>query len=748
MTRVWRIVIQGAVQGRGVRPAIARLAATHGWGGDVRNTPQGVELTISASTWELADVVSILHSEECLCDAAIDGRGEEAALAAGFTIEPSLAGDHLETALPLDSATCAACLAEFDDPADRRHRYGMISCVACGPRYSVTTRMPFDRQHTSLLEFPICGTCGAEYDDLADRRGHAQTIGCPECGPDIWATSPAGQLMAQRDEALAAAANALLNGECVAMRGVGGYQLLVDATSHTAVARLRLAKQRPLKPLAVMCSTAQAERLGVFDVAGRDAFLSAANPIVLVPRRPTADLEPAITPGVSDIGLLAPTTGMHYRLLQMTGRPLVCTSGNVDGEPLAVTIAEAQRDLAGIADLLLHQNRPICQPVDDSVVRALGGRVVTIRCARGLAPLVLKLPCPAHVVALGGHHKSALALSNGAQSVLLPHVGDLSTPASRDRWGERLQAHQLLFQVREPTWVLDAHPDYFPSRTAGGWPGPKVTCWHHHAHSVAGMLEQQWLDRTVLGVSWDGAGWGIDRTTWGGEFLAATATGFERVAHLRPFALIGGDLAATQIARTAVSLLTQLDDVSPRTISEVLRTPLDDVFRWQSAARSRACVRTTSMGRFFDGVAALVLGLQAVGYEGEAALRLEGVCDRREGGVYSGRLTTTMPAEWDWRPLLTEILVDLRQGCSAAAISGRFLRSLARGIVAVSRNYPELPVVLGGGVFQNRALVEMLIEEWPANGPPLGVPGRIPPNDGGLAAGQLAIAAAQRQRGR
>lgn len=748
MTRVWRIVIQGAVQGRGVRPAIARLAATHGWEGAVSNTSQGVELTLAAKTWELADVVSILQHEKCLCDTRIDGRCEEAALDAGFAIRPSLAGEQLSTALPLDAATCPTCLAEFDAPADRRYRYGLISCIACGPRYSVMTQMPFDRPRTSLREFPLCGSCGAEYDNLADRRGHAQTIGCPECGPDIWATSPAGQLVAQRDEALVAAANALLNGECVAMRGVGGYQLLVDATSHIAVARLRLAKQRPLKPLAVLCSAAQAEQLGEFDVASRKAFLSPANPIVLVPRRPTADLEPAITPGVCDIGLLAPTTGMHHRLLQLAGRPLVCTSGNVDGEPLALTVAEAQRDLARIADLLLHHNRPICQPVDDSVVRAQGGRMVSIRCARGLAPLVLELPCAGHVVALGGQHKSALALSNGAQSVLLPHVGDLSTPASRDRWAERLRAHQLLFQVREPTWVLDAHPDYFPSRTASGWPRPKVTCWHHHAHIGAGMLEQQWLERTVLGVSWDGAGWGTDRTAWGGEFLAATATGFERVAHLRPFALIGGDLATTQIARLAVSLLTQLEDVSPRTISEMLRIPLDDVLRWQSAGRSRLCTQTTSVGRLFDGVAALVLGLQAVGYEGEAAMRLEGVCDRREGGVYSGRLKKAKPGEWDWRPLLTEILADLRQGCSVAAISGRFHRSLARGIVAVSRNYPELPVVLGGGVFQNRALVEMLIEEWPANGPPLGVPGRIPPNDGGLAAGQLAIAAAQRQRGR
>jgi hydrogenase maturation protein HypF len=748
VTRAWRILIEGAVQGRGVRPALARLAQQQRWQGRVRNTAQGVELLLVQGDESLAGILATLRAEPVLQAAVLQGAPCIALFADGFQIETSTDDDRLAAVIPVDVATCSTCLDEFDNSSGRRHHDGLISCVACGPRYSVITRLPYDRERTTLAAFPLCAECAGESNDLSNRRSHAQTIGCPVCGPAVWAADAHGVTLGERDTTLQVAARVLSDGGCVALRGLGGYQLLVDARSTAAVTRLRSEKRRPVKPFAVLCSPAQAEQLGDFDHVSRVAFRSSANPIVLVPRRATAGLADGIAPQLHEVGLLAPTTALHHRLLALCGGPLVCTSGNVEGEPLAVTVEEAERDLAAIVHLFVHHARPIAQPVDDSVVRSLGDRLMTLRCARGLAPLPLSLTSRQQIVALGGHQKAAIALANGEQAVLLPHVGTLSTVATRDRWRERLQTQQTLYNVEQPVWVLDAHPEYFSSRFGKEQPGLHVTSWHHHAHIAAGMLEHQWLDRTVLGVAWDGSGWGTDGTLWGGEFLRATTCGFQRVARLRPFALIGGDRAVTQIARTAVSLLTQVEPTALVEIAEWLRLDVREVQQWSVVARSRAVPQTSSIGRLFDGIAALVLHLADVHDEGDAALRLEALCTAETTDSYPWGLSPGNPLELDWRPLVAGVLADLRRGTAVSVIAGRFHFSLVQMILAISRKFPDLPVVLGGGVFQNRRLIEILRAEWSTNGPPLGLPGRIPPNDGGLAAGQLVIAAATLAKGK
>ncbi len=748
MTRAWRIVISGAVQGRGVRPALARLAQREHWEGHVRNTAHGVELTLARGAADLADILATVRSDPLFQAGHVQGEACEATLAEGFQIEPSRDDDRLAAVIPVDVATCAECLDEFDHSSGRRRHDGLISCVTCGPRYSLITRMPYDRARTTLATFPLCPACLAESGDLSNRRSHAQTIGCPQCGPVVWATGANGQRFEHQEAALQAAARVLRDAGCVALRGIGGYQLLVDARSTAAVTQLRQTKQRPTKPLAVLCSLAQAEQLGDFDVVSKAAFLSPANPIVLVPRRVTAALAEEIALPQGDLGLMAPTTALHHRLLELFGGPLVCTSGNREGEPLTVTVEEAERELEAMADLFVHHDRPIAQPIDDSVVRSMGRRVVTLRCARGLAPLPLPLSIEPSLVALGGHQKAAIALANGAQAVLLPHVGTLATVATRARWRERLQTQQALYQVEQPVWVVDAHPEYAASRYGREQPGQHVTAWHHHAHIAAGMLEHQWLDRTVLGVAWDGSGWGTDGTLWGGEFLWATTHSFQRVARLRPFALIGGDRAVTQIARSAVSLLTQVEPTALAEIAEWLRLDVREVQQWAVVARSSAAPQTSSVGRLFDGIAALVLRLAHVHAEGEAALRLEALSAPEIVDGYPWELTPGDPLEFDWRPLVAAVLADLRRGTAVPVIAGRFHCSLAQMILTISRKFPDLPVVLGGGVFQNRRLGELLQTMWPSNGPPLGLPGRIPPNDGGLAAGQLVIAAATLARNR
>jgi len=609
--------------------------------------------------------------------------------------------------------------------------------------------MPYDRPSTSMASFQLCGNCRAEYESPVDRRFHAETIACPQCGPRVWMTGGDGREICFGPRAIAAAVEALMEGQILAVRGVGGYQLLADATNDMAVARLRQNKRRPTKPLAVLVVTSDdAEELAHLDSADLRTLVDAANPIVIVRRRTDSSLAPGVCESLDTLGVMLPTTPLHWQLATRVGRPLVATSGNLDGEPLAFEVDPAQIELAESANCWLHHDRPILRPVDDSVVRVIADRAVSLRLARGLAPLALELETDSPILAVGGHQKVALAFSNTRQAVLGPHLGDLDTQAARDRFIEHVASFVELYGVEPALIVHDLHPDYFTTRWAAERGVRTLAVQHHHAHAAAAMLEQGWLDREVLALTWDGTGYGPDGSIWGGECLLATTTRFQRVAHLRPFRLLGGETAIREPWRVAIALVAEAAGVENAVQLTIGATTPDNITQVARLAKStRLSPRTTSMGRLFDGVASLALGITRATFEGEPAQLLEAACDPAAQGSYSLPFADHEALELDWRPLIVDLLADRQAQVTPGVMAMRFHRALANAALLVAQRFPVSPVVLAGGVFQNRVLVELITQQWPLGTDRLGLPGVIPPGDGGLAAGQLAIAAAHLRTG-
>jgi hydrogenase maturation protein HypF len=738
------LLLEGRVQGIGVRPAIARLAGDCGVTGCVANRCDGVEVKVEGLPDRVDRFVQQLPSTLPRA-ARIDAMRVEDDVPSDrtdFSIIAGQTGRPVKTQVPRDAAVCPDCLDEVADPNNRRHNYPFTSCTNCGPRYSIVQAMPYERADTGMARFPLCPACRAEYTSPCDRRFHAQTNACCECGPHVWCRSREGQIVAHRNNAVAAAIRAIRDGQIVALRGVGGYQLVCDATSSVAVSRLRDRKRRATKPLAVMVADlAAAEQLTELCGVSRQVLAGPANPIVLAPARRGTCLAAAVHPGLNLVGLMLPTTPLHWLLVDGCGRPLVVTSGNRDGEPLVVETAEAEQRLDGIADLWLHHDRPIVHPLDDSVVRVMAGRAVTLRLARGFAPLPLDIPSGRPAVALGAHQKAAPAISNGAQAVLAPHVGDLDTIRSLERFVAQISRLTDLYAAEPDVWIHDLHPDYFTSRWAREKTARCVGVQHHHAHVVAAMLEQGWLDRQVLGVSFDGTGFGTDGTIWGGEFLLSRAGSFRRVAHLRKFALPGGEAAIREPWRVAASLLHQA--AGDRGWN---RVRVDLAARAQSITRllepSAFSPLTSSVGRLFDGAAALILNVDRADFEGSPAMLLEAAADLSDTGHYDLPVDEGSPCEIDWRPMIRQMLDDLARDVPRGAMAMRFHRGVAGAVADVCRRFAEFPVVLAGGVFQNRILTELIADLLSPASRPLGLPGLIAPNDGGLAAGQLAVALA------
>lgn len=744
----YQLLIRGTVQGLGIRPALARFAEVEKLAGRVCNTTDGVLLTlhgVRVSAVQLEQQIRAVHP--ALAETSIHIDGCDVSAESGFQIDDSTVAGTKSVPVPRDVAICPECLSEFHSASDRRFLYGLISCARCGPRYSSIQGLPYDRVRTTLADFPLCAFCRNDYESPDQRRRHAQTISCTNCGPQIWVTDPHGRQLAAGDAACQIATLALQDGQTVALRGVGGYQLLVDATNEIAVALLRQRKRRASKPFAILCRTlAEAEQLGVLDETARQSLVSPANPIVIVPRRWSQPLAACIHPGLKDIGLLLPTTAVHDRLLQLIGRPLVCTSANVEGTSLVVGVRDALSELSGIADLQIHHDRPILHPLDDSVVRPMAGHAVTIRCARGLAPLPLNLSVAEPLVALGAFQKSAIACANGSQAVLGPYVGDLTDLPTRDRWQRALYDMLEFYHPERPVFVADGHPDDVTRRLMPA-DVSLVTVWHHHAHIVAGMLEHGWVEESVIGIAADGQGVGPDGHLWGCEVLAARTTGFQRLATLRSYGLPGGEAAVFDPGRVAVSLLSQLTDVTSGEMVDITGLSSQRLCALSASLKSRTTLWTSSLGRLFDAVAWLILGNRSQGYIGEPAALLEAACDPAATGSYDWVLQTDQqPWQIDWRPMLNQLLRDRRLGVSPDVMAERFHRGVANGMRSLYRLCPPRPLVLGGGVFQNRRLCELLAMDWPAHGPGLGLPGKIPPNDSGLAAGQLVIASAVGQK--
>ncbi len=719
----------------------------------MRNSRQGVEILVAGDPLSIAAFRQKLQTRcphtRLVSTLAADGENPQ-----GFEILDSIADGDAQFVVPLDRALCKACLNECQTRSDRRFGYALNSCAQCGPRYSIIHAMPYDRSQTSMSQFPMCRECRSEYEDPEHRRFHAQTNCCPRCGPKVWFEN-AEDAETVGINAVNAAADAIALGLVVALKGLGGYQLVCDATNDHAVSLLRKRKSRSAKPLAVMvCSIDEARTIAVVDSLEEAALKSPAGPIVIMQSKPSNQLSSQIHPELTQVGLMLPTTAMHALLLNRISRPLVVTSGNREGEPLEYDVEEARKRLANIADGFLHHDRPIRRPIDDSVVRCMAGRQVTLRAARGIAPLPLDCKLDCKIAALGGQQKSAIALSNRHFAVLGPHVGDLKSVLGRERLLDHKSALQSLMDCEPELIAHDQHPDYFTSRHAAhGCIASTESVQHHHAHVVSGMLEHGWLDREVLGFAFDGTGLGSDGAIWGGEVLVCQAHKFERVAHLRPFQFIGGELAVTQPWRVGAMLLRDAlgADLACNLCSDSLwqqwNTDPNQIKTIFSLVDAQSIsLRTTSMGRLFDGVAAIVCGCGHSTYEGEAAMQLEAICDPESVGNYSFDWSGGLPLQLDWRRIIREIVQDIASGVGKPCIAMKFHRCVAHSVAELAKRFPFLPVVLTGGVFQNRILVELVSDRLVGHPSPVGLPGKIPPNDGGLAVGQLLVGATKLAR--
>ncbi|WP_414663251.1 carbamoyltransferase HypF [Horticoccus sp. 23ND18S-11] len=745
--------VRGTVQGVGFRPFVHRLAtglALRGW---VRNDRQGVLIRLvgpgeKLETFEralrddLPPAAHVLTITEQPPESTLPDAGPE------FTIIESDTSGPLEATLPPDLAVCAACRGELNDPADRRFRYPFINCTQCGPRYSIIEALPYDRPHTTMRAFRMCPACQAEYETPASRRFHAQPNACATCGPRVHLTDATGIRMADDDEAIRAAAQSIATGQIVAVKGLGGYHLLVDATSEAAVATLRRRKHRDEKPFAVMFADLTA-LAAVADVSAPSATLlaSPAAPIVLVPRRAGAALALGVAPGNPWIGAFLASTPLHVLLLQAIGRPVVATSANLADEPLCTSEEEARRRLAGIADQFLHHDRPVAHPVDDSVVRHGRTASIMLRRARGYAPTTLPLPgaLAGHWLCVGAQMKATVAVASDRRVVLSPHIGDLGGAATAEVFRRTAAMLRDVHGGEFTAVVCDKHPDYSSTRFAQTLPLPRVAVQHHLAHVLACLLEHQQPADDVLGVSWDGTGYGEDGTVWGGEFLLLRRNTALRFGRLHPFRLPGGDAAARDPRRVALSLLQAAGSARYDALAHDFGFSPDDarVLRIM-LGRGLNAPMASSAGRLFDAVGAL-LGLgHRNHFEGQTPLAVEAAA--MAAPVVPSTLLPLplqrLPAcsgavcELDWRLLIDALLAQSARGVERVVLAQAFHHALASGIVAMAREAGVRTVALSGGCFQNALLLDLATAALHANGFTVLTHRELPPNDGNIAAGQ------------
>jgi hydrogenase maturation protein HypF len=785
-----RIEIEGAVQGVGFRPFIYHLAQILDLTGWIRNTPQGVLIEIEGTTHQIQEFQTRLQAEKPT-HALIQKIQETWSAAVGYSDFVILSSEKLSTALPTsalilpDLATCPACIADIFDPTCRHYRYPFTNCTHCGPRFSIIRSLPYDRVHTTLHSFLLCSACQAEYDNPRDRRFHAQPNACPICGPHLELWNEAGEVIASHEDALTQASEAVKAGQILALKGLGSFHLIVDARNPTAVQTLRDRKHRPDKPLAVMFPTLEGVR-NYCQVSDRAAQLlqSPEAPIVLLPVLNPALSDPlakAIAPGNPYLGVILPYTPLHHLLLADLDFPVVATSGNRSGEPISIDETQAMQALANIADVYLIHNRPIACPVDDSIVQitdeqTIDGQASILRRARGYAPLPIAIPVywetSSHevILAVGGHLKNTVALYVHRQLLVSQHLGDLDQVPTRDRFQEAIQSLCSLYQVTPMIIACDVHPDYYSTQFANALttgrsllsvlPKPKksplprlISVQHHYAHVLSCLADNQWQP-PVLGIAWDGTGYGLDGTIWGGEFLWLPAkelpeSGFIRAAHLRSFPLPGGVQALKEPRRCALGLLYECLDES--TFEQLDLTFLRSFLPHELAILKTLLQGglntplTSSMGRLFDAIAALLGLCQRASFEGQAAMELEfAIADVKTDATYPYLIEhqPNQPLRFDHRPIVKAILQDLRDRVPIGIIAAMFHNTLVAGLVEIScqlrDHYPVLKqIVLTGGCFQNRYLLKRSLHQLQKHDFIAGYHQQLPSNDGGISVGQI-----------
>jgi hydrogenase maturation protein HypF len=748
------VAIRGAVQGVGFRPFIFRLADEMGLKGWVTNNSQGVFIEAEGEARLLRDFLLRIEREKPAISfiqsfehSFLDPVGFDM-----FEIRESTGGEKSALIMP-DIATCPECLQEVFDSTNRRFLYPFTNCTNCGPRFSIIDALPYDRARTSMRKFEMCGECAEEYQDPRNRRFHAQPNACPVCGPHLELWDQQGKVLEKLHPAVIRAAEAIAEGYVVAVKGLGGFHLMVDAWNEDAVLRLRRRKRREEKPFALMFPSfdllAKFTEVGPFE---ERLLRSPESPIVLLRRTHSAQLSELVAPGNPWLGAMLPYTPLHHLLMREVAGPIVATSGNVSDEPICTDEQEALSRLAGIADVFLVHNRPIVRHVDDSVVRLMAGRELVLRRARGFAPLpvALKRDAP-QAVAVGAHQKNAIAASVRNQIFISQHIGDLETVAAFTAFERVLADFAALYELHPTALACDQHPDYFSTRYAHKQNGAEVVpVQHHYAHALSCMAENE-VEPPALAITWDGSGYGPDESVWGGEFLRIMRDGFERLAHLRTFRLPGGEKAVKEPRRVALSVLRETfgpewADVQHlptlRAISADERRLFDEML--DKGLRSPL---TSSAGRLFDAVASIVGLRQTCRFEGQAAMELEFAADGAETSeVYPFEVSGAGPLVIDWAPMIRAIVSEFSAGTSAPTIAAKFHNTLVEMIVRVAEECGEDKVVMSGGCFQNRLLTERAITRLRDAGFRPYWHQRVPPNDGGIALGQIAAVARLRSK--
>ncbi len=747
-----RIRVTGTVQGVGFRPFVYRSAVELGLAGSVANDSRGVTIDAQGLVDDLDELQRRLLEEAPplarIASIAVDGLPLSPDRA-GFHIVDSRAEGAPAVAVSVDVATCDDCAAELFDPTDRRYRYPFVNCTNCGPRYTIILSIPYDREATTMAVFPMCDDCRKEYEDPANRRFHAEPNACPVCGPHLRLLGPGGELRAERDDALEQAAAALEAGKLVAVNGLGGYHLAVDATQPAAVAELRRRKARDDKPFALMVPDVEAARaLCRLTPAAEAALTSPRRPIVLAPRVAQAAVDERVAPGLPELGLMVPYTPLHHLLMAQVGRPLVMTSGNLSDEPIAHDDDDARERLGPMVDVLLTHNRAIHIRCDDSVVRGRGDAIQMVRRSRGYAPEPIPLVRPAsrQVLAVGAELKNTVSVAKGHNVIASHHIGDLEHLAAYRSFLQAVEHLCGLTGVVPEVVAHDLHPEYLSTKFAVDGDLPTFGIQHHHAH-IASCLVEHGREAPVLGVAFDGLGMGTDGTVWGGEFLVADLDSFERVGHLRTVPLPGGNMAIREPWRMA---LAWSHAALGREAAERYGRATDE--RWSivlAMIERPETILTSSAGRLFDAVAALCGLRQRVTYEAQAAIQLEAACaglavSDAPGWTVDvdrvGGLTVLDPS-----PLIARVVAERDRGAPVAEIAAGFHDGLGSAVadtaVDLAQNAGLDTVALSGGVFQNARLTEVVARRLTSAGLTVLVHEHLPPNDGGVSVGQAAIAA-------
>ncbi|WP_163327898.1 carbamoyltransferase HypF [Desulfurobacterium thermolithotrophum] len=738
-----KIRITGVVQGVGFRPFVYRLATELGLKGYVLNSESGVVIEVEGEKEKLEEFLLRLQEEKPPISKiySLEYKFLPKKHYLSFEIRKSEKSGKIQVSVLPDLATCEDCLRELFNLNDRRYRYPFINCTNCGPRFTIIERLPYDRPNTTMKEFKMCNLCQREYEDPSNRRFHAQPNACPICGPYVTFVNEKKEKIAEKEDAIRLTIEYLEKGKIIALKGLGGFHLICDATNEKAVKELRKRKQREEKPFAVMFPDFETiKKYAYVSSLEERALKSVESPIVILEKKENTDLAYSISPENKTIGAFLPYTPLHHIILKDFGKPIVATSANLTDEPIIKENEEAISIIGKIADAALIHNRRIARRCDDSVVRIMAGRQIPIRRSRGFAPLPVVLPFELKkpVLALGVHMKNTIAVAKGNKVYISQHIGDIDNPKAERFFEEVIKDMLSLFEVEPQVVVCDRHPFYYSTKFGERRFKEKlIKVYHHHAHIISVMAENEVpLKEKVIGLAFDGTGYGKDKTIWGGEFLIAEYTRFERAFHLKTFKLPGGDKAVKEPYRVAVSLLLEAG-IDPETILKKVEKRKIRFIR-QMIEKEINTTTTSSMGRLFDGVSAILGIRDVVSYHAQAAILLEQIAlNSQEKEYYQFDI---LNKEIDWRPVITQIVKDLKKGVSISCIAKKFHNTIAEMGLQVSlslrENFGVNIVAFSGGVFQNKILTESLTNRLEKENFRVLLHQLVPPNDGGISLGQ------------